>query len=419
MLSLSDNLVSSLMLISNVERIHLNEIKPVRKGWEIFLAKARKRFLIDEMIMKNGLLTDNLRGSVLEIDNASSELTNEMLRQGVTAEKMSIHQLVNPLNTLSKPIYGIASSHNQIEHLPSLSDVNKLLDNAASLSQYGMVHQIHAVDDPAFDWDPSHLMKMVGEEWNSFFKNWADIHAKDGWAYLGNHRGLPGRPRNFILERNGSFPFYKHYEEQTVRKIIAELTVANGISVSRIPLLFLAFGIAQENPYLLSGLIGAIHSLDALDGYAARKGFGNSPQGPMIDIYSDHLVEAAIMYKFAYEMELIPHAVPWILTARNISTDILRFLNAIKTQKGTPESHPHEAFGTSGKKGKIERLGYGLVKAIGDMVIPVVPNSGIFISSVHVATSITRAIPVWTSERSKQICNEVVKLITKRTHHQN
>jgi len=258
---------------------------------------------------------------------------------------------------------------------------------------------------------------MAGNEWDEFFINWTQNHAKEGWAYLGNHRGAPGRPRNFVLEKNGSFPFYKHYEEQTIRKIVAELTVANGISASRIPLVFLAFGIAKENPYLLSGLIGAIHALDALDGYVARKGFGNSPQGPMVDVYSDHLVEVISMYEFAYNMGLIPHAVPWILTARNASTDILRFLNAVATQSGTPENHPHEAFGTVGKKGRIERLGYGIIKAIGGMVIPVVPNSGIYVSSILVGASVIRAIPVWTSQRSKQICNEVVELIKERIRH--
>ena len=415
MLSMTDQSISTLLLALSAERIHPNEIEPIRKGWETFLAKARKRFLIDELIIKNGLSVENLRGFVLEIDDASSELTREIINQGYSADRVSMYSLLNPTN--QKPAYGIVASHNQLEHLPRLSDVNDLLNNAASLSSYGMTHQVHAVDDPAFDWDPSHLIKIKGNEWDLFFKEWAELHAKEGWTYLGNHRGAPGRPRNFVLEKNGSFPFYIHYEEQAVRKIIAELTVANGISASRIPLLFLAFGIGQQNPYLLSGLIGAIHSLDALDGYAARKGFGNSPQGPMIDIYSDHLVEAITMYEFAYKMDLVPHVVPWILTARNISTDTLRFLNAIKTQKGTSENHPHEAFGTIGKKGRMARLGYGLTKAIGDMVIPVIPNSGIYVSSVHIAASIARAMPVWTSERSKQICNEVVEAITKRLHH--
>jgi phosphatidylglycerophosphate synthase len=416
MLSLSDNSIPALVLILNAERIHPNEIRPVRKGWETFLAKARKRFLIDELIEKNGLSVNNLRGSILEIDDASSELTHELLAQKYVAEKISMSSLVNFHNIPNSQTYGIVSSHNQIEHLTSLSDATKLLDNATCLSQYGMVHQVHASDDPAFEWDPSHSIKISGNEWDLFFKNWAEVHAGDGWAYLGNHRGFPGRPRNFVLEKNGSFPFYQHYEEQTIRKIIAELTVANGISTSRIPLLFLAFGIGQDNPYLLSGLIGVIHALDAADGYIARKGFGNSPQGPMIDIYSDHLVEAITMYEFAYKMNLIPHTVPWILTARNMSTDILRFLNAIKTQKGTPENHPHEAFGTTGKKGRIARLTYGLTKAIGDMIIPVVPNSGIYVSSIHIATSIARAMPIWTSERTKRISNEVFKAIKNKTH---
>lgn len=418
----SDVSISALMFALGAEKfnpsIHPNEIKPVRKSWEIFLAKARKRFLINELIIKNGLSTDNLKGVVLELDDASSELTNELLRQGYPAEKTSMYELLNqPTNIQNIPSFGITTSHNQIEHLLSISEANQLFNRAAPLSSYGMVYQIHSADDPAFEWDSSHLIKIKGEDWDTFFKEWAVLHANEGWNYLGNHRGAPARPRNFMLEKNGSFPFYKHYEEQTVRKIVAELTIANGISASRIPLVFLSFGIAHENPYLLSGLIGAIHALDALDGYVARKGFGNSPHGPMIDVYSDHLVEAISMFEFAYKMDIVPHAVPWILTARNVSVDILRFLNAIKTQKGTPESHPHEAFGTTGEKGRIERLGYGLIKAIGGMVIPVVPNSGIYVSSAHIAASVARALPVWTSERSKQICESVVDLIKKRVNN--
>ena len=416
MLNMTDQSISALLLTLSTERIHPNEIKPVRKSWEVFLAKARKRFLIDELTVKNGLSVGNLKGSVLEIDNASSELTREIRNQGFSADKVSMYSLLNPLDRVQKPSHGIIASHNQLEHLPNLSDVNELLNNAALLSNYGMVHQIHASDDPAFDWDPSHSVKLTGKEWDLFFKKWAELNAKDGWTYLGNHRGAPSRPKNFVLEKNGSFPLYKHYEEGSVRKMIAELTIANGISASRIPLLFLAFGLGKENPYLLAGLIGTIHALDAADGYVARRGFGNSPQGPMVDIYSDHIVEAIIMYEYAYKMGVVPHVIPWVLTTRNISTDILRFLNAIKTQQGTPENHPHEAFGTKGKIGRIKRLGYGLIKAIGDMAIPVVPNSGVYVSSIHVAASISRAIPVWTSERSKQICSEILETIKKRVY---
>jgi len=58
MLNLSDASISAFMFALSVERnnllIHPNEIKPIRNSWEIFLAKARKRFLIDELTLRNG-----------------------------------------------------------------------------------------------------------------------------------------------------------------------------------------------------------------------------------------------------------------------------------------------------------------------------------------------------------------------------
>ena len=70
MLSLIDQSIPTFLLALSAERIHPNEIKPVRKNWETFLAKARKRFLIDELTIKNGLSVENLKGSVLEIDES-------------------------------------------------------------------------------------------------------------------------------------------------------------------------------------------------------------------------------------------------------------------------------------------------------------------------------------------------------------
>lgn len=385
-------------------------IPSVKKNWELFLASARKRFIVDNLIIKNGLSLNPSGNVVLEIDDFESELSNILNESGVKARKITSSSF---LSTEQPGDTDFVVSHNQIEHLNSWDKAKQLINKSASISKYGMVHQIHSSDDPAFGWDESHNLKFTGNEWDQYFTSWAQSNAHNGWSYLGNHRGAPGRPRNFVFEKDGSLPFYSHYERQAIRKLIAELTVANGISTSRIPLLLLSFGLAKDNPYLLSGLIGGIHALDAIDGHVARKGWGMSPHGPMIDIYADHITEAITMFEFAYDMKVIPKQVPWILTARNISTDLLRFTNALNSQAGTPQHHPHEGFGTVGKAGRAARLRYGLIKALGDMVIPIFPQSGIYISGIHVAESFNRALPVWTSPTSQKIYEDFLNKVLK------
>lgn len=405
---------SNLLFVLPVERIvhdreHTKRI--ALEGWQIFLSEARKRFLTD-LISKNGLVTSSLNGEVLEIDGGPSRLRDSLKIAGLRTITVDLQTALGE-PTASK--YGLGVSHNQLEHFRSLDDAEKALYFLGNQSVYGMVNQVHAVDDPYFNWDKTHRIKMTSQQWEEFFRDWAKRNENDEWTYLGGHRGAPGRPKNFVLERNGNLPFYSFYEEQAIRKIVAELTVANGISLSRIPLLILALSIGKDKPYLLSGMLASVHALDALDGYVARKGLGNSPFGPMIDVLSDHFVEAITMFEYAYDRNFIPRKTPWIITARNISSDILRLHNAFRVGVGTKEAHPHEAFGTNGEPGRKTKFLYGLTKALGDMTIPIIPKMGIYLSGIHVGFSIARAMPVWTSPTSQQIYKDLMqKILSKK-----
>ncbi len=407
---------NNLLFALSVERF-LDYKEPLRRktgeGWQLFLAEARKRFLVDELIVKNQLRTENLDGEILEIDSGPSQLNFTLDRSGIRTKTIDLNFSGAENNNDTKFALGV--SHNQLEHFSDRDSLEKALSLLAQRSVYGMVHQIHAVDDPGFGWDNSHNLRLRSSEWEDYLKNWATDHTSEGWVYLGAHRGIPGRPQNFVLERNGSLPFYTHYDEQVIRRVIKEATIANGISISRLPLLLFSFSIAGDNPYLLAGLVGAIHALDGLDGYAARKGLGNSPGGPLVDIVSDHVVESAIFFQYAYSKGYIPAEMPWIVTARNLSVDFLRFYNAFRNGIGTPQAHPHESFGTNGTSGRIKRVIYGVTKALGDMIIPVVPQLGLTISAVHIGESFARALPVWTSSTSQRIYREVLdKVLSKK-----
>lgn len=381
------------------------------ENWQLLLAETRRRFLIDELLRKNHLSTSHLAGEILEVDGGVSRLPAILARNRIRCKSVGLRSFQHETDT---NLFGLGASHNQLEHYDSISEVERALEFMRERATYGMVHQVHAADDPFFEWDKGHHLQMLSIEWEAFFKDWGKRNQDRGWVYLGSHRGAPGRPKNFILERNGSLPFYRHYEEQTIRKIIAELTVANGVSLARIPLVLLSFSLAKERPYLLSALLGVVHTLDALDGHVARKGLGNSPMGPLLDVSSDHIVEAITMFNFAYDRGYTPVSHPWLTVTRNIAVDILRLYNAFKVGIGTSDVHPHEAFGTRGPVGRKIRALYGLTKAIGDMTIPIIPRFGMYISGIHIAASLTRAMSVWTSPTSQKIYKEILGTLLAR-----
>lgn len=373
------------------------------EGWKNFLAKARSRFI-------SGLIIDNSLGDpqthqarVLELVDGQSILAPSLAKYGVETNSLNLNR---PDNTDLNGNYSLGVSHTLLEHCHNEPMVEFYLDIMAPFCK-GMVHQVHETDIPAFEWDSTHKIRGTRAEWSEFFDNWAKNH--QGWTYLGSHQGFNGRPSNHVLEKDGQLPFYKDYNKQLNRILISEITAANIVSAARIPLLFTSFAIARDNPFLLSALLGVTYSLDAADGFVAKKGLGNSRFGGQVDILTDHVVELMTMFEFAYGMDVIPKAYPWILTARNAMTDFLRLYNAF-SRADSQEDHPHKAFRTFDRFG---RALSGGVKTAEAMAIPIMPSLGIdasmatIASTIHVATNLYRGLPVFTSRRSKEIYGEL------------
>lgn len=379
-------------------------------AWKIFLAKARSRF-ISEIIATNSLADPQTNSaSVLELVDDESRLAPSLGKCGIEVTTMNLNQADHNANLNGN--YSLGVSHTLLEHCENENMAEFYLDIMAPLCK-GMVHQVHETDIPAFDWDSTHKIRKTRLEWGEFFESWAKNH--QGWTYLGNHQGFNGRPSNHVLEKDGQLPFYKDYNKQLNRRLINEITAANIVSISRIPLLFTSFAIAKDNPLLLSALLGVTYSLDAADGYVARKGLGNSKFGGQIDILSDHIVELMTMFEFAYGINAIPKEFPWILTARNAMTDFLRLYNAF-SHTNLQEDHPHKAFGTFDRFG---RALSGSVKTIEAITIPILPSLGIYTSTAHILTSIYRGIPVLKSPRSKEIYAELLKKIKIKKKENN
>ncbi len=406
-MSLSSQDLLFLVVLSSERISPKNGIDMAKSSWQYFLAEVRTQFIYDELIKENGL-GEGKDGYVLEIDNGISKLTDVFNKYELKAHRKSTQEITS-LQTADE--YSLGISHNQLEHLETLDKVETMLNQLAKHSLYGMVHQVHAVDDPAFEWDRTHTIRLTGNEWEYFFRSWAEKHHDEGWTYLGNHRGASGRPLNHVLERNGNLPYYTHYDKTLIRQFISEFTFANGITIARLPLLLASFAIAKDDPYLLAGLLGVVHGLDAVDGLIARQGFGNSRYGPILDITIDHLIELYTAFEYAYNFGVIPKSYPWVLTIRNLSVDFLRFYNGVTKSFSSGDAHPHKAFGTQKENSKKARLTYGLRKALGDITIPIIPSLGYVISSAHVLESLVRAEPVLNSTRAKEITIEILNKI--------
>ncbi len=385
----------------NSSNIKFNRLLEV-DSWKNFLAKARSRF-ISELIITNSLADPQTnRASILELVDNESRLATSLAEYGIETTTMNLNQPADDVDLNGQ--YSLGVSHTLLEHCDNEQMVEFYLDKMAPFCK-GMVHQVHEIDIPAFDWDSTHKIKRTRMEWGEFFESWTKT--RQGWTYLGNHQGFNGRPSNHVLEKDGQLPFYKDYDKQLNRRLISEITAANIVSASRMPLLLTSFAIAKDNPLLLSALLGVTYSLDAADGYIARRGLGNSQFGGHIDILSDHIVELMTMFEFAYGINAIPKEYPWILSARNAMTDFLRLYNAFY-HTDLQEDHPHKAFGTFDRFG---RALSGGVKTFEAVTIPIVPSLGIYTSTAHVLTSIYRGIPILTSRRSKEIYAELLKKI--------
>src|SRR3990167_6669175 len=373
-------------------------------GWQKLLAKARSRFLYD-LIYSNSLAAGAETPKILEIDDGKSLLSpvsKQYELDTTTYHPLSLKDVAGN--------FTVGVTHTLLEHAQSLDEVNGLLTGMSEHS-LSMVHQVHEADTPAFTWDKTHKINMTRNEWSQFFSRWAEEHKKEGWEYLGNHQGMNGRPANYVLEKNGCLPFYIHYDKSFTRRLVKEITAANVVSISRIPLLLTSFAVARDNPWLLSSLLATIFAIDAVDGSLARKGFGNSSAGPHIDILSDHIVEFITVFEFAYNLNAIPHEVPWILAARDAVTDFMRLYNAVFLSNDATSAHPHASFGTFDKVGRVMSFGVKTVEAV---TVPIIPSLGIYLSTAHVLTSLYRGLPVITSDKSKKIYKHILERLKNR-----
>src|SRR3989344_1644163 len=354
-------------------------------GWQRILAEARSRFLHD-LIQTNSLSVGGDKPKVIEIDDGVSLL-------GPISRKYGLNTITHDSTSFDQidGTFDVGVSHTLLEHLQNVVQVTRLLDSMAEHS-LSMVHQVHESDSPGFAWDSSHTVALTRKEWDIIFSNWAIEN--QGWTYLGYHQGLNGRPANYVFEKDGSLPFYRHYDKKFTRRLLNEFTAANAISLSRIPLLLTSFAIAKDNPPLLSALLTLVYALDGADGYVARKGLGNSPWGAHVDILSDHIVELITVFEFAYDMKIIPQQVPWILASRDVVTDFMRLYNAVVISGTDDDSHPHTSFGTFDRAGRFLSSSVKVAEAV---TVPIVPSLGLTLSTAHVLTSLYRGFPVVSS----------------------
>lgn len=205
----------------------------------------------------------------------------------------------------------------------------------------------------------------------------------------------------------------KKHDSKLMKQLSEEVTLANALSISRIPLAILSFAIAKRRPPWLLSLLHALGCfLDIADGYVARKwGAGNSPHGAHIDILCDHIAEQVVMFEFAYQTRTVPKAVPWILTIRNCITDILRIFNSFKPLADNGETHPHKAFGTFDRAG---RNLSGIIKITEFIIVPLIPATGNWLSGAHVCISLYRGLPVLISPVTQKIARSTISTIKER-----
>src|SRR3972149_12262847 len=111
-------------------------------GWQLFLAEARKNFLVDELLTKNHLDTSSLDGEILEFDGGVSRLREVFKRSNIRTHQARLSAPFEINGT-----FGLAVSHNQLEHLSSLDAVDEMLAFMRQKVVFGMVHQVHAEDE--------------------------------------------------------------------------------------------------------------------------------------------------------------------------------------------------------------------------------------------------------------------------------
>lgn len=143
------------------------------------------------------------------------------------------------------------------------------------------------------------------------------------------------------------------------------MTLANRITLSRLPLLVLVLALLYWGDVRLKlvafVLTIVLIAMDWIDGWVARRRGETSQLGSVLDIAIDRIVE--VIYWIAYaHLELIPIWVPMLVAARGILTDSLRA--AIMTQTGeTAFGMMKSRLGQIIVSGRFMRAFYGFAKA--------------------------------------------------------
>lgn len=140
--------------------------------------------------------------------------------------------------------------------------------------------------------------------------------------------------------------------------------MANLITVSRLPLLFLLVWLAYVGApawkLALAPMVLFIFILDAIDGWVARRRGESSVFGAVIDIAVDRVVENVLWVVLAH-LGLVPVWVPLLFLTRGILVDSLRSKGVASGV--TPFAMMRTPLGQWLVAGRPMRLVYGVVKA--------------------------------------------------------
>ncbi len=142
------------------------------------------------------------------------------------------------------------------------------------------------------------------------------------------------------------------------------MSLANCITLARLPLLFVVLGIlltsgSWEGQLLGLGLLGVLFLMDWLDGLVARQRQEATDLGAVLDIALDRTVENALWIAFL-RLDLVPFAVPVIFLVRSFVVDGIR---GVALSRGKPGfSMMHTPYGRFLVASRFMRGLYGAAK---------------------------------------------------------
>lgn len=112
---------------------------------------------------------------------------------------------------------------------------------------------------------------------------------------------------------------------------VSILTVANGVTMLRFPLLVVVCWLLYQDSAVLlftaTGLISLLMLMDTLDGAVARWRRETSLLGGALDIATDRAVEIVLWVVYAH-LDLVPVVVPLVIIIRGALVDSIRDLGA-------------------------------------------------------------------------------------------